>query len=267
MWTRAIWAIFALPLAATAVTYWRLPAGSTYHFDDSGPVGAASRAVSYLNFPVAVAALALLWALCRGPAALVAAGLCLVAFVPGVVTTDDLTASWANLPAVIGVGAALWLTLAAPPGRPAPLGRARRLLLAALVVWSLPWLFAMVGVYADSVAGGLIRASQPTPGQPQLASVHHGLHEGLFGAQLAAAALLVSLVRMRRGLSLYVSLMLCYGLAVTVQDGWNEQVVKRGWSATQTPDVLEPAASLAWAGLLVAAVIVHAAWFSREHRH
>ena len=53
---------------------------------------------------------------------------------PGVVSQDDLTASWANLPAVIGVALAFWLTWWAPRRWDPPLGRARIVIMVVLVV-------------------------------------------------------------------------------------------------------------------------------------
>src|SRR5215831_3691158 len=90
----------------TAITYWRLPPGATYHFDDTGLSGAASRVVSYLNFPVALIAIALVGAVARGKLAWIAIALCAVVAVPGVVDQGDLTANWLNVPALIGVGLA-----------------------------------------------------------------------------------------------------------------------------------------------------------------
>ena len=52
----------------------------------------------------------------------------------------------------------------------------------------------MLGFYASDIpaAGWLWNAAAPTPGEPDLPSVHRGLHEGLFGAQLAVTALALS---------------------------------------------------------------------------
>lgn len=255
--------------AATAVTYWRLAPGSTYHFDDTGWPGAGSRLVSYANYPVALAAIALVGAVARGRLAWLATALCAVVAAPGVVSQDDLTATWANAPAVAGVALAVWLTWWSPPQRRrVPLGSLRVALIGLLAVWSLPWVIAALGLYAQDVPllGGVIRARQPTPGEPHLASVHLGLHEGLFGAMLAVTALVLSARRMPAALSLYLSLLLCYGLAVSANDGWNEQVVKRGWVDTQLPSVLTPSLSPAWAVLLASALAVHLLWFQRQ-RH
>jgi hypothetical protein len=252
---------------ATAVTYWRLPPGTTYHFNDTGWSGAGSRLVSYANFPVALAAIAVVGAVSRGRLAWLAIALCAVVAAPGVVSTDDLTASWVNAPAVAGVVFAVWLTWWSPPQRRrVPLGPLRMWLISLLAVWSLPWVIAAVGLYSQDLplAGSLIRSRQPTPGEAHLASVHLGLHEGLFGVMLAVTALVLSARRLPLALSLYLSLLLCYGVAVSANDGWNEQVVKRGWVHTQIPSVLTPSLSVAWAVLLVSAAAVHLLWFHRQ---
>ena len=49
-----------------------------------------------------------------------------------------------------------------------------------------------------------------------------------------------------------------------VNDLWIEQVVKRGWTSWQVPDVLFPSFSLAWAAMLVAAAAIYAAFFARR---
>jgi len=53
---------------------------------------------------------------------------------------------------------------------------------------------------------------------------------------------------------------------VTAQDGWHEQVVKRGWTSRGIPSVLTPKLTLAWLGVLVAAALIHLLWFRREYR-
>jgi hypothetical protein len=257
----------ALVAAVTAVTYYRLPAGSTYHFDDSGLSGAVSRLISYANFPVALIAIAVVWATVRGRLALLSIGLCAVVAVPGVVSQDDLTASWWNLPATVGVLLAVWLTWPAPPRRDPPLGAARWWIIGLTALWSVPWMLASVGLYAQDapLLGHVIRSRQPTPGEPGLASVHLGLHEGLFGLMLVITGLLLSRRRgLATALSFYLALMTCYGIAVAANDGWNEQFVKRGWTDTQLPSVLQPKPSLAWLTLILAALAVQRFWFARE---
>jgi hypothetical protein len=254
---------------ATLITYWRLPPGSTYHFADTGWSGAGSRLVTYANYPVALGAIALVGAVARGRLAWLAIALCAVVAVPSVVSQDDLTATWANAPAVAGVALAVWLTWwSPPPRRRVPLGSLRVVLIGLLAIWSLPWVIAALGLYAQDLPllGDVIRARQPTPGEPHLASVHLGLHEGLFGAMLAVTALVLSARRMPAVLSLYLSLLLCYGVAVSANDGWNEQVVKRGWVDTKIPSVLTPSFSVAWAVVVASALAVHLLWFQRQ-RH
>lgn len=83
----AVWCIFALEAAATLVTYARLPPESLYNVDEAGDVaGGLGRTIVLLNYPIALAAIALA-ALARGRRPLVWAsiGLCAVTAVPGVV--------------------------------------------------------------------------------------------------------------------------------------------------------------------------------------
>ena len=186
---------------------------------------------------------------------------------PGVVSQDDLTASWWNLPALIGVLLALRLTWGAPWRRDPPIGRARWWIIGLLSLWSVPWMLAASGLYAQDVPllGHVIRSRQPTPGEPGLASVHLGLHEGLFGLMLVVTGLVLSRRRgLSTALSFYLALMVCYGVAVAANDGWNEQVVKRGWTDTQIPTVLTPKIGLPWLALIVAALAMQRLWFARE---
>jgi hypothetical protein len=245
-------------LAATLVTYARLPPGATYRFNLTGLAGAVSRAVTYLNFPVALAALALLWPLFRRPAARAAALLCAMAALPGVVSTTTMEARWWNVPAACGVLLAVPLTMSLSHVRE-PLGTARALAISVLVALSTPWILAAAGVYARDIPplGLLFRSAEPTPGDPSLTSVHLGLHEGLFGAQLATTALLASRRPASRAHALYLSLLLAYGVAIAVEDAWDEQVVKRGLTTVRLPSVLEPAPTLAWGCLVAVAIAFH----------
>jgi hypothetical protein len=193
-----VWAMALVVAVATFVTYARLPAGATYHFDSTGIGGGLGRVLVYLNFPVALAAIAVAASirdrlpsrtLRAGSAA--AAALCAVAALPGVVSADDLTPRWINVVPAAGVVALLALSVVALR-RPRPfVGRLRgdglRVVLGTLLVLgSLPWLAATIGLYASDtpLVGGLWRAHEPTPGHPALASVHLALR----AAPLAYAA-------------------------------------------------------------------------------
>jgi hypothetical protein len=274
-------------IGALAVeTYARFPGSETYAFsDDAGATGALSRLVTYVNFPFAIAAIAVavvaVRALASAPArgaAAVAAALCLVAALPGVVDPDDLRARWVNAPAVAGVaGAVALLALALArrgplPGRGSRAGdRARLLLGAVLVVWAIPWLTAAAGVHVGDLPGlgAAFRGEEPTPGRPGLASVHLGLHEGLFGTQLALTALVLSRAlgafagRARVAFAVFLGVMLAYGVAVALDDGWNEQLIKRGWTDVEMPHVLTPALSLGWLAVLAAGGLAAWLWLGR----
>jgi hypothetical protein len=104
----------------------------------------------------------------------------------------------------------------------------------------------------------------PEAGHPHLHAVHLGNHEGLDGILLAATALALSRqlgfmrpTRLRSFLAGYLAVALCYGLGVCIQDGWHEQLVKRGWLDTQFPNVIRPGLTLAWGGLLVCAALAY----------
>ncbi len=100
------------------------------------------------------------------------------------------------------------------------------------------------------------------------AAVHHGHHHGLDGFLLAVTALLLSRLlggirgpKLRAVTGAYLALMLVYGLTNMANDLWIEQVVKRGWTSWQIPDVLHPEASAAWAAMLAVAALIYFASF------
>ena len=55
--------------------------------------------------------------------------------------------------------------------------------------------------------------------------------------------------------------MLAYGLANALQDGWNEQLVKRGTVDAKLPSMLRPDLSPAWAGIVVGAALLYVLLF------
>lgn len=252
-----VWGIFGVVLAATLVTYGTAAAGTMYHFRDSGMSGALSRSVSYLVFPVAIGAIGVAWSVCATRTAVIVTALCGVA--PFVISTSDLTARWADAPPVAGVVIAVVATTRTSDPGARRLGPGRWALLALLLLCSVPWLIAAVGLYAEDLPllGSLLMSRDPTPGHHSLAAVHLGLHDGLFGAQLAAAGIILSARRTHRALALYLSGMIVYGLMLAAQDAWGEQVVKRGWSHTDIPGSMMPTISVAWGVMLLAAIALH----------
>ena len=144
---------------------------------------------------------------------------------------------------------------------------------AVLVLAALPWIWAELGFYVNDapVIGAPFIAEQVKPssgGEPSFHAVHLGHHHGFDGILLALAALLLSRVpgRMPRGaertaLGIYVAVLLTYGLANALQDGWNEQIVKRGTSGSEFPSVIRPDLSAAWLGILLGAVVIYFALF------
>src|SRR5919204_3515769 len=260
-----LWAMFAVVAIEIVVTYSRIPPAKLYSVSGTGLGAGFGRALVFLNFPVALAALPVVALaadrLRRAPAlvaAVVAAGLCAVVFRPGVVDQYDLDARPVNALPAAGVALAVALSLAAG------LHRERLRLRAApavLLLLALPWLAADLGFHLDGVPVlGWIFLTGKVVGVR--AAVHLGHHHGMDGVLLTfAALLLVPLARraatpaLRLLVGLYLGLEIAYGLANATQDWWLEQVAKRGWTTHVMPGVLRPAATLPWLGIAVAAAV------------
>ena len=271
-----VWVLFAAVTFAVLVTYARLRPEALYHVSGTGLAAGLSRALVYVNFPVGIAALAALVVLFdRLPSrplrvvGVVAAVLCAVIFWPGVVDQKDLDAKWVNALPALGVGLAVLLTVHAIRDRallsfsPSTGGdRLRVVATMGLTAVALPWIAAELGFYLDGVPvlGSIFLTgdSRLAPGQTEIeAAVHHGDHHGLQGTLLVLTALLLSRTldalrpRAQTVLRALLALMIVYGLWNVANDGWLEQVVKRGWTNWRVPDVLRPTVSVQWGMLLV----------------
>jgi hypothetical protein len=272
----AVWAIFLVVAVEIVVTYARLPPSQLYHVTGTGVAAGLGRALVFLNFPVALAALPLAVLVADRSRddriafalAIVAAGLCAVVFWPGVVDQANLDAKAIN--AVPAAGVVLTAALAARAGLFALTAHVDVVLgvvLAALLVLASPWFFADLGLFLDRVPllGSLFITGKVVYGHP---AVHHGHHHGMDGLLLVIAAL-ATIPALRRAQSstlaafvkLYLGLEIAYGLANIANDAWYEQVVKRGWTSVTIPSVLRPTVSLAWLGIVLAtplfAALVH----------
>ena len=275
-----VWMLFAVVTVEVLVTYSRIPSRALYHVSGSGIEGGLSRALVFVNFPVALVALALLGLIyTRLPGrsyravAILAAVLSAAVFWPGIVSQADLDARPVNAVAAIGVLLALVLTgVVANKGG---LSRSswhtadwvRAALAIVLLVAALPWLAADLGLYSNGVPllGKLFQSGQflpERPGFPKFApAVHHGHHHGMDGVLLVLTALLLSRrLGGRAALAAYLSLMFCYGVANFANDFWIEQVVKRSWTSWEIPSVTEPRLSIAWSLIVIAAVSLWALW-------
>jgi hypothetical protein len=282
-----VWSLFALVVLAILVTYSRLPPESLYHTSGEGLDAGASRALVFAGFPVALVAIPLAWiAVARirtrlsVVAGVLATILCATVGFPGVIDQGDLDARPANALAGIGallaLGLTVWALRRGGLGDSQPFNRwdyAKIALAVGLVFAALPWIWAELGFYVDTapVIGDPFIAKVVKPslgGEPSLHAVHLGHHHGLDGILLAVAALLLSRVpsrmpRKREGtaLAVYVALLLTYGLANALQDGWNEQLVKRGTFESKLPSVIRPDLSPAWLGVLLGALAIYFALF------
>ena len=188
--------------------------------------------------------------------------------VPGVVDQDDLDAKWINVLPALGVAIVLGMTIRAVRtggigGAGSPAGDRLRIAVAVvLAFFALPWIFAEVGVYIGDVPGlaSIFRSKQVFEGH---ASVHLGEHHGLQGFLLVVTALLLSRelprmrpTRLRTALAAYLSLMIPYGIANMANDGWNEQIVERGWASWTIPDMLRPGLNWVWGLTILAAAAI-----------
>jgi len=241
---RAVWALHGAIAGMIVWTYSRTPPRRLYHSRGGG----LSRAVVFANYPTAVAAIATLPHARRRRIALLALPLCATTALPGVVDERDLDARWLNAPALAGV--ALALAAGERPSAASP-GGGRRRALAALpaVCMAPPWLLAELGIQTAGMR-------HPTPAEPAVDRVHIGHHEGMDGVLLAIDALLLSRRRSGTWHRRLLALMFAYGVMVAAQDAWYEQIVKPGHARRRLPQVIRPAASPAWAGLLASVPLV-----------
>ena len=255
--------------AVVVATYSRVDPAETYHVSRDGLEGGFSRAVTLINFPIALVAIALvpIAVAALSPAAwwLGAPAIALCATIPWFVDQDDLDARWVNAVPALGVAIAFALTLTATRRAGAALAPRQpwdgwRLALAAVVALvSLPWIAAELGVHfpGDVFMGEELGRERDGT---FIAAVHLGHHHGTDGALLVLTALLLSRVRieqhaLRRFTLAYLGTMLAYGGVNFVQDAWNEQVVKRGWTDASIPSALLPGVKPVWGVVLGLAAI------------
>ena len=251
------------------MTYARIPPHELYHVSGTGIGAGLGRAVVFLNFPLALAALPLIalaaerlrstgWRV----VAVVAAALCAVVFWPGVVDQADLDVKAINALPAAGVALAFLLVVVAGFLRaPARVDVPIAVLIAVLTFIALPWIAADLGFFLDNVPvlGSIFLTGKIVDGHP---AVHHGHHHGMDGTLLVVAALAtIAVLRharsptLRATVATYLGLQIAYGLANIANDAWLEQVVKRGWTSFEIPNVLRPGFTLAWLGIAIAAAV------------
>jgi len=272
---RAVWVIVSALAVAVFVTYARLPADQLYLVSDSGLRGGLSRVVVELNFPDALIALAVLGVIAPAlprtlrPLAAIAALLCLVVLVPGVVSQKHLDAKWINAAPALGVGLAFALSFFArrlPSPRHVRGDRVRVALAAVLVLLAAPWIAAELGFYLDGVPvlGRIFQTGKVVSyhGNEPHPAVHHGVHHGLQGLLVIGAALLLS--RLPNRVSLFLALMVAYGLGNIANDDWHEQIAERGWTSWTIPSSLEPGVTWTWFAVLLATPVIWVLWFRQR---
>jgi hypothetical protein len=263
-----VWLLVALDLLLALITYWRLPADELYNVSGTGLDGGLSRALVEANFPAALIAIAVLLAVAPKPhwLAIVAGLLCLVVAVPKVVDQHNLDAKPVNAIAAVGVLLALVLSLRADVPAARPAGPVRIALAVALALICAEWIAAALGFYLDRVPllGWVFQTGRRiTTEGPVHPAVHHGIHHGWQGLLLILAVLLLTRLPLRRGVTPLFAVLVAYGLGNIVNDGFEEQIVERGWAHSDFPSVLQPAANWGWGAVLVAAFVIWAVWLRR----
>jgi hypothetical protein len=276
---RAVLALIVLDGIAVIATYSRVPSSELYHFHHGATVsGGFGRELVALNFPFALAGIALVgltWPRLHGllrTAGVLAIALCAVVYFA--VDEADLDAKALN--AVPALGLTLAVALAFAVGIPSvprsKRGDSVRIgLVAVLVFFCAPLIAAELGFFLDGVPflGWFYETGRlaTQPGESALRhAVHHGQHHGWEATMLALTALAFSRLPRPRILDAYLALMLAYGIGNLVNDDWLEQVVKRGWTNREVPNLLTPAANWGWAAVLAGAFAVWRLWFRQPSR-
>jgi hypothetical protein len=284
---RALWGLYGLFAAAVFATYSRLPVRELYHVSENGRTAGAGRAVVFVNFPTALAAIAIVSVVAAQARsrtisrfAILAVVLCAFVFWPGIVDQNDLDVRWLNAVPALGVAVAFALTVVVlrrdglgPPTR----ARGDRLRVAAalvLLLLALPWVAADFGFFIGRwpVLGSIFYSDEwwARFGHARLhPAVHLGHHHGMDGTLLALTAIVLSRLlgslppRLRRPLGLYLGALLVYGLANVANDFWLEQLVKRGVTSWEVPSFLVPSLTLPWLVLVVLAASAYLVLFRR----
>ena len=262
----ATWGMWVALAVAVLVTYSWVPPEETYHVSREGLAGGLSRAVTVLNFPIGLVAIPLaliaMAVLPRRAWLIAIPALALCATVPLFNEQANLDADWGNALPATGVLLALALTIAAArragadPASRRPWDRGRIVVAIVVGLVSLPWIAAELGFHfpGDFFMGEEL--GQESDGT-SIAAVHLGHHHGTDGALLVLSVLLLSRVwipakRLRVAAFTLLGALLAYGGMNFVQDAWNEQIVKRGWTDEGIPSVILPAFEPIW--LLVIAL-------------
>jgi hypothetical protein len=271
-------AVLVLDGAAVIATYSRFPSAELYNVHHNGIAAGFGRELVAINYPFALIGIALVglaWPRLHGRlriAGMVAIALGAVVYFA--VDQSNLDAKPLNAVPALGVALSVALTLAVGVPSVPRLVRGDRLriaIAALLVFFAAPLIAAELGFFLEGVPvlGWFFETRRLTtqPGDAVLHhAVHHGQHHGWQATMLALSALGLSRLPRPRLLDAYLALMLAYGIGNLVNDDWLEQVVKRGWTNSEMPSVLVPAANWGWAAVLVGAAAIWLLWFRQPRR-
>ena len=254
---RALIALILLDGIAVIATYARFPTSLLYNVSHTGVAAGFGRELVALNFPFALVGIALVgmaWPRLHGArrvAGVVAVVMCATVYFA--VDQQSLDAKPLNAVPALGLLLAVALVLAVGVrGERQRRGDRLRLGIAAVMIFfAAPLIAAELGFFLDGVPFlGWFFETARLAHQPRVPglhhAVHHGQHHGWQATMLALTALGLSRLPRPRVLDAYLALMLAYGIGNLVNDDWLEQVVKRGWTNREVPDVLTPGAN--WGG-------------------
>lgn len=274
------WALWGFIVACVLVTYSRVSPAETYHVSREGLAGGLSRSLTVLNFPIGLVAIALILvavaALPRAAWWVAGPAIALCATIPFFNEQKNLDAHWGNAIPALGVAAAAVLTAAATRRAGSsfaprqPWDNARLAIAVGVLLVSLPWVTADLGFHfpGDLFMGEELAAERDGT---QIAAVHLGHHHGQDGSILVITALLLSRVVVPKGgpriaLHAYLGTMLAYGGVNFVQDAWNEQFFKRGWTDASIPSAILPAVKPIWLVVIALAAIATFTLLREEKR-
>ena len=125
--------------------------------------------------------------------------------------------------------------------------RARIVVAIVLVVVSIPWITAAVGVHFPQglfLTERAVRRARRGAHEPQSTSASITRRPGSSSLcrRCCSPGRCLTGRRLRTCVSVLVCLMLAYGVANVVNDFWHEQVVKRGWTSWDVPEATQPGA-------------------------
>jgi hypothetical protein len=147
----------------------------------------------------------------------------------------------------------------------------RIILLGVITFFSLPWIFSMVGIYISDIPGLnlIFLGAQPYNGHP---SVHLGRHHGTTAYLFAVYAIILSVSLdsqynlknkfSRSVIAGLIAFLSMYAFIAGLEDGLNEQLLKRGIEPFLLPFLAEAyGGTVSWIIVAIISVVFLLLWF------